>query len=369
MCPEASFFVSREWVGEWLETFGAELNPELVTFEKDGDVVGCTLLVWRTERVRGIPLRRVYLNCTGENESDSTCIEFNALVCLPECNDSVAQALVSYLKSRRWDELLISGAVEQEAIGRVTELIGNYEVSETPSRFVDFAVLRKKRGDYLGSLSSKNRYHIRRTRRAFEELGGEITTRMAQTSQEALDMLRELADLHQARRQALGDAGSFSSQKFTRFHENLIRKHFDRTMLFRVAAGDKSVGLLLCFLHRGWVYYYQSGFSYSLDSRRNPGQLTLYCVIDACLAREDLQGFDFMAGDVEYKRSLTGENDFKPLRWYIVRRRTLPSLLYLFLRGLKRKYARSVPKSGEAVQQPGGTESGEDVPVQAGETQ
>ena len=69
MCLAASFFVSREWVTCWLATFGEDLNPDLLTFTADGNVVGCCLLVWRTQWVRGFQLRRVYLNCAGENEA------------------------------------------------------------------------------------------------------------------------------------------------------------------------------------------------------------------------------------------------------------------------------------------------------------
>jgi hypothetical protein len=366
LCPDASFFVSREWVDCWIATFGEDLNPELLTFVRDGDVVGCCLLVWRTVWARGIPLRRVYLNCAGENEADTTYIEYNALLSLPDCGVRVAKALALFLKKRRWDELMLSGVVDQEAIRVLADALGEYEVSETPARYVAFAPLREEHRDYLSTLSAKTRYHIRRTQRSFEEIGGAYTVHLAQSVDEALGMLRQLAELHQERWEARGAAGCFSSAKFTHFHSRLIQQHFDRAMLFRVQAGAEIVGFLYCFLYEGWVYHYQSGFCYSLDSRRSPGLLTLYYVIDACLAREELEGFDFMAGDTEYKRSLTADSDHKPLRWFVVRRRTVPSLLYLLLRVLKRKYFKATEKSRQPVQNPSGSELGEDVSVSTG---
>src|SRR5450755_4324342 len=45
LCPGASFFLSRDWVDCWLATFGSDLNPDLLTFVRDADVVGCCLLV------------------------------------------------------------------------------------------------------------------------------------------------------------------------------------------------------------------------------------------------------------------------------------------------------------------------------------
>jgi hypothetical protein len=367
MCPDASFFVSREWVGCWLSTFGEDLNPDLLTFVRGGDVVGCCLLVWRTVWVGGIPLRRAYLNCAGENEADKTYIEYNSLLCCPDCGECVARALASFLKKRRWDELMLPGVVDQEAIRVLADALGESEVSETPARYVAFTPLREERRDYLDMLSAKTRYHIRRTQRSFEEIGGTCTVHQAQSADEALGMLRQLAELHQARWKARGAAGCFSSAKFTHFHSALIQQHFNRVMLFRVQAGPEIVGFLYCFLYEGWVYHYQSGFCYSLDSRRSPGLLTLYYVIGACLAREELKGFDFMAGDTEYKRSLTADSGHKPLRWFVVRMRTVPSLLYLLLRGLKRKYFKTTEKSRQQVQRPNGNEPGEGVSVSTNE--
>ena len=123
-------------------------------------------------------------------------------------------------------------------------------------------------------------------------------------------------------------------------------------MLFRVEAGSETVGLLYCFLYNRWVYHYQSGFSYSVNKRRNPGLLTLYYAIDYCMQQQAIEGFDFMAGDSEYKRTLTNESGQRPLRWFVIRRRTVPSLLYVFLRGMKRKYG---PASAAAAAGPHST--------------
>jgi CelD/BcsL family acetyltransferase involved in cellulose biosynthesis len=262
---------------------------------------------------------------------------------------------------------MLFGAVDQEAIQILADALGRYDVSEQPARYVAFAPLREKSRDYLGTLSSKTRWHIRRTQRSFEETGGACTVQLAQNVEEGLGMLRQLAELHQTRWEARGSAGCFNSAKFTRFHTMLIQQHFDRVMLFRLQAGAQIVGLLYCFRYEGWVYYYQSGFCYSLGKRTSPGLLTVYSVIAACLAREELKGFDFMAGDTEYKRSLTADSDHKPLRWFIVRRRTIPVRLYLVLRALKRKYVKATEKSRQPVQRPGGSEPGEDVSVSTGE--
>jgi CelD/BcsL family acetyltransferase involved in cellulose biosynthesis len=233
--------------------------------------------------------------------------------------------------------------VEQDAIRILASSLGANEITETPSYYIDFSGFRDPPAEFIGSLSSKTRYHIRRTQRSYEEIGGACTLRVAQSAEEALGMLRQLAELHQARWEGRGQPGAFSSPRFTEFHEAVIRQAFDRVLMFRVQAGAEVVGALYCFLFRGWVYFYQSGFSYALDSRRNPGLLTLHLTISHCLERPELEGFDFMAGDREYKRSLTSTQ--RPLRWIVVRRPTTRSLLFCGLRWLKRAYVRSLKKT------------------------
>jgi Acetyltransferase (GNAT) domain len=346
LSTDASFFLSRAWVDCWLATFGEQLNPEVLEFAKDGNAVGCCLLVWRTQWVRGIPLRRVYMNCAGEDESDSTSIEFNSILSLPGFSQSVADALAIFLRNRRWDELLLPGFIGQDtATASLTNSAGSSEVQEIPAPFIDFNPLREKACDFIEVLGPKTRKHIRRTQRAYEETNGTCTARIARSVDESLEMLRQLAELHQARWKARGAAGSFSSQKFTLFHERLIRRAFDRTLLFRLQAGDKIVGLLYCFVYKGWVYHYQSGFCYTLDPRTSPGLLTLYQLIKLCLERKDLDGFDFMAGDSQYKWSLAPSSKYRLLRWITIRRQTVPSLLFMSLRGLKRRYVQVIRRS------------------------
>lgn len=361
LCPDASFFLSREWVDCWLATFGETLNPDLLTFERDGGVVGCCLLVWRTQWVRGIPLRRVYLNCTGEDDADSTYIEFNSLLCLPEHQLAAAKALAAFLRGRKWDELLLSGVVGQDAIPVLANSLGRTETQEVPSYYIDFIPYRNPPTDFLRSLSSKTRHHIRRTERSYAEIGGACTLRVAQNAEEGLEMLHQLAELHQAKWRERGKSGAFDSPRFTGLHEKMIRENFDRTLLFRVQAGAEVVGLLYCFVFRGWVYFYQSGYSYSLDSRRNPGLLTLCLAISHCIGQPELKGFDLMAGDVEYKRSLASTEN--PLRWMVVRRPTARTWLFYGLRWVKRTYVRVLKKGRRKNQPPGGVERSADVSV------
>ncbi|MDX1978881.1 MAG: GNAT family N-acetyltransferase, partial [Bryobacteraceae bacterium] len=338
LSPNASFFLSRSWVDCWLSTFGDELKPELLAFRKGGEIAGCCLLVCRTQWEWGIPLRRIFLNCAGENEEDSTCIEHNSLLSLPEVTEPVAKALWKYLLGRSWDELHLEAMISDCGLCREAESIGGAEISEQPVRYVDLARLRAEGVDFDNVLSAKARKNIRRTHRAYDQIGGTCAVRSASSAEEAIAMLRQLAGLHQVSWTGRGRPGVFSSPKFVSFHESLIRRTFSdgRILLFEARTGSEVIGILYCFIDRGWIRFYQCGFNYALDARQSPGLLTLYLLIRQCLERQEYQALDFLAGDMQYKRSLA--TDSQNLRWMVVRRLTAPSLVFRGLRSLKRAY-------------------------------
>lgn len=312
------------------------MNPDLLVFVKDSEVVGCCLLVWRTQWVKGVPLRRVYLNCGGEDEADSTCMEYNSLLSLPDYAEEVAKALETSLRGRHWDELLLQGVVEHSPIYAMASSLGSLELSERPSHYVDLCQLRRDAVDFDCVLSAKARKNIRRSQRTFDQIGGTCTVRLAESAEEAVTMLRQLAELHQTSWVDRGSPGVFGSQRFFGFHESLIHMAFskNRILLFQVRTGAELVGALYCFLDRGWVRFYQSGFNYSLDEHASPGLFTLYLIIRYCLDQQDFMAFDFLAGDTQYKRSLATSS--QSLRWVSVLRPTPTAFAFRGLRAVKR---------------------------------
>lgn len=360
LCPNASYFVSRSWVDCWLATFGEDLNPDLLSFRNGSEVVGCCLLVWRTQWIRGFPLRRVFLNCAGENDADSTCIEYNSLLSLPEYAEDVAGALVRFLQDNRWDELVLSGMADS-VVPAMASSLGDAEVSDRLANYVDLQKLRSDGVDFDSTLSAKTRKNARRSHRAYDG-GGSYSVRFAESSEEAIAMLRELANLHQISWVDRGRPGVFASQKFTAFHETLVRKNFDKRQILicQVRNGaDTTVGMLYCFLDRGCVRFYQSGFNYGLEGNESPGLLTLYLAIRHCLEQTDYLAFDFLAGDSQYKRSLATTS--RPMSWIIVRRKTLATVLFRSLRWIKRKYAQNRNASKSRPVQP--SEQAPNVPT------
>ena len=345
----ASFFLSRAWVKSWLAVFGEDLGPEFVLFESEAAIVGACILVSRRQSVRMLPVRRIYLNCSGEDEA--LYIEYNALIAHPEWEEPVADALAAFLKRRGWDELLLPGMVDQPAI-RTLRALGNEEVAESVCRYIDLGGLRRNSATFDSALSSNTRQQIRRSQRLYEEAHGACFVRGAQTTEEALSMLEQLGELHNSAWNDRGKPGAFSLPRFNAFHQTLIRAAFSSggAQLLQIGAGAETLGVLYNFHYRGRVYFYQSGFRYSSDNRLKPGLLAHYLAVRHYLEHSAVEEYDFLAGDSQYKRSLaTGS---RTLAWSSVRRKTVLTTLFYGLRSLKHTYAGIVAKGSRRDQPP-----------------
>ena len=317
-----SVFLTPEWISEWLAVYGETLEPDLLFFFegrpldpiREAPVGGC--LVVRRQRKM---VRTIHLNCDGEDEADSTYIEYNHLVALPAQQAAVALALAAYFQRQEWDRLIISGAGEQSALDCVTAELGRTEVESRPCHFVDLKHLREHGRPYADVISGNTRKQNKFTQRQFERiLGGECQLEFAKTPDEMRAYLLQLAELHNATWRARGKQGLFGSERFVAFHQKLISKLGPRgeVLLIRLRCADRAVAVLYCLLHQRRVYFYQSGIDYGIDKRLRPGFLTLTLAIEALRERADIDEFDFLAGDAQYKRSLGPQK--RKLRWITV---------------------------------------------------
>jgi CelD/BcsL family acetyltransferase involved in cellulose biosynthesis len=147
---------------------------------------------------------------------------------------------------------------------------------------------------------------IRRTARRLEEAHGPISVQWASTLEEAHDIFEEMCALHNARWASRGLHGAFASERFSRFHRDLIDRLFagGQILLARVKAGDTTVGCDYGMIEHGRVLSYQWGIATFEDSRLSPGLLTGATIMQAAMER-GLVEYDWLAGDVLYKRELS----------------------------------------------------------------
>ncbi|MFT3691808.1 MAG: GNAT family N-acetyltransferase [Kofleriaceae bacterium] len=301
-----------ESIEAWLATFAA-LRPELLVLRDRREVVAACVLVRRTERRGPFFIRRAYINTSGEDVADSACIEFNDLLSKPGYERAMATALREHLRST--DEVHVPGMLEGPTLAALREAFADRNTVELPipSYFIDLDSVRSGGKDWLDRLSSRERGKFRQAVRGYEAHGPLVLEQAASVA-EAHAFLDGLATLHQVRWTERGKPGAFASPLFRSYHRALIERSFatGRIQLLRLVAGSTTIGYHYNFILDGKLYFYQCGYNYALDEKLRPGFVAhLYAIRHAMAS--GLTDYDFMAGDVEYKRRLAGGS--RTMQW------------------------------------------------------
>jgi CelD/BcsL family acetyltransferase involved in cellulose biosynthesis len=159
----------------------------------------------------------------------------------------------------------------------------------------------------LGSLSSDRRKSILRRRRRFAEAGRmEFDWDVSTANFE--ERWTTLVDLHQRRWEAVGSAGCFSSERFTRFHRHVAAELLSTggikiavlSLDGRPLAGD------YYYVYDGRVYAYQAGLDPVDGLRLSAGTVCISLGIEAAVDA-GLREYDFLRNDHTYKAEWSSE--------------------------------------------------------------
>lgn len=307
-----SFFLSWGWIENWLACLPRDRAPRLAVWRDES----CAFFIAKQFllRHRVIPSRALYLNVTGIERLDELWLEYNGVA----GREPAIGALIDALDSR-WDELFLP-ALRDDALGGVREgMHGPYRIAidrRVPCHVVDLA--RVRAADYPSLLSSQTRGQLRRAQRK----AGELRVDIAATAREAIAIYDELVALHGALWRAKGKPGAFADPWFDRVHRRLIAQRFGagEIQLVRVRNASHTIGCLYNFVYGGRVLQYQTGFAMYDDPHQKPGYVS-HAVAIAHAAASGHAIYDFLAGDMRYKKSLA--TDETALVWARVQRRRL----------------------------------------------
>lgn len=307
---------SWDWVECWVRHYG-DIVPHQFAIAKRGDRIRAVALITRASIRQGpFQIRRVSVGTAGEPDQDSVCVEYNQFLSFPEDRDAFARELLSSLgELRDWDEFFLEGFEEPTAAPFLSA--APFHAEKRVTRFFDFT--RLKPGDVL--LASMERSARRKVEYSLRKLG-ELTPEWAADTAQAKEFLAELIDLHQRRWESAGHSGSFASERFKRFHSDLIERLLPqgRVYLFRVLWNGRTLGCLYGFIENGAARFYQSGFASLADNKIAPGYVAHALCMDQCRSR-GLREYDFLTGDSYYKQLFS--NGQRDLLWAGFRRAKL----------------------------------------------
>lgn len=147
--------------------------------------------------------------------------------------------------------------------------------------------------DYLASIGKKERHEVRRKRRRYERLVGEVEFETHHGRGWALE---EFVRLH---RLADGAKGSFMSPEREAFFGDLAETEGWRIDLLRLPEGEAAAACVFGYVDADGYFLYNSSFDPEL-APASPGMVLLGEMISRAIA-EGRARFDFLKGDETYK--------------------------------------------------------------------
>ncbi len=294
---------SVDWTEAWLNAYG-DLVPHTFLLARDVDtstLQGICLICEGVDQKEGpIGIRTLHVGPAGEPDSESVCVEYNQLLVAPEFEGAFAERIVEHLESRRgFDQWNIDG-IATSKLAAFHQHETDLQLRVEPAYGFDFAKAKSEQTNVLAQFKSATRRKVKRSMEAWDDLSVE----WAATLNEAVDAFNEMVELHQTRWTSVGKSGSYSSQRFTAFHEELLSKLVPqgRMAFVRVRSGEETIGIVQLFIEHRRALLYQCGWSIA-DRTRSPGVVVDYLAMEECL-KQGLDAYDFLAFATQHKRHL-----------------------------------------------------------------
>lgn len=299
---------SWDWTEAWLHAYGASIDHRFVVGYSGRHPVGIAMLTRSNCRRRGpIPIHAVHLGTAGEQYDETVRVEYNRILVDPRHRNAFAGQLLRAAGrfGFRCNEVLLDGFSSDE-LAAFLSVAPDLQLERHVSYVTELRQIAEQGKTVQDALRRHTAAKIRRTIRRLEETHGPLTVEWAETLEEADDIFAELRMMHSARWEADGQPGVFANERFTAFHAELVRRLFPagKILLARVRAGETTIGCDYGFIEQGRVLAYQWSIAQFDDSRLSPGLVTGAVIMQAALER-GLSEYDWLAGDVLYKRELS----------------------------------------------------------------
>lgn len=301
-----SVFLSWPWIQAWLEIID---EPIVVIEATQAEViVGLSLWCERTRKVFGfIPIKQALLHRTGESKKDQMWIEYNDFLLAAQNKVAIREAMLNFIKDSDlgWKELVI-GLSETKHLKQIKTVFPIFNESiDSRGHKVD---LSQVKAAYRSEVLSKNtRAQINRSYKMLAKLG-EVEFNVLVDKDEIQACLPNIADLHLKRWCNIGDGSGFDNEYFVDFHQSMLtnapHKFIELSVL---SVNDEPIGYLYNYCFEERVYFYLSALTTHLPSKIKVGMLIQALAVEHYFAK-GMSSYDFLAGDAQYKRSLTNES-------------------------------------------------------------
>lgn len=306
------------WLLAWWRQFGGIEGRKLcaLALHDRGELVGLIPLYRRIVMVRRVlPLRRLELLATGEDKADEICSDYTGAIVAAGREAEVANATSRLLAAGqlgRFDELVMPRmSADDPFVAALAAALGRagLHASLDAEGACPYVPLPPTFDDYRQSLDRDQRYVVTRALRELDKWAGPAGYMriVAHTPAQLAEGRAILHSLHGERWSANGHDGVFASDRFTRFHDEVMTALLGGVdgqleLQWLVVAGRPVVALynIAC---RGRIYFYQSGRTLDVPKGVKLG-VAAHALALAAAIKDGRREYDFLAGAAQYKRQL-----------------------------------------------------------------
>jgi hypothetical protein len=276
------------------------------------------------------------------------CSDYLSLLCQKGMEEPVIEAVADFLmegpadypnEGIPWDLISLDGVdFEDYAVNRLAELMSGHGCAVHRRGGLNCWRLELPTAwdEYLTMLSKNFRHDVRSLQRKYFDTGRAVLRNV-----EGLDDLswamEAFIDMHQRRRDSLGDAGCFASPRFTAFFRSVLPDMMRQGNLqfYWLEIDGRPAAMEYHLTGGGTLYTYQA--SIDPEARKHqPGKLLNMATIRRAI-EQGYQTLDFLRGDEPYKAHFRA-TPRPSLQIRIVPNRTVPKLRHnLWLTGSKVK--------------------------------
>jgi CelD/BcsL family acetyltransferase involved in cellulose biosynthesis len=323
-CP----FRSWSWITTWWRHYGAD-NPacqlQVWLAFRDSTAEATSLIGILPSYVDASWTQGRVLRLLGDGE---VCSDHIGLLAAPGTEEAATGAIAAELLQRAdWDLLDFTGVDADDAATSAfldSLALGNATVTRLAADRCWVIDLPSSWDEFLAMQSKSHRKQLRQLdSRVIEPRRAEW--KLVESADAFATAWSTLVDLHQRRRQSLGEPGCFASRTWAAFHWDVAQQFLGdgRLRLSLLTLDGRSIAAEYHLAGAATTYAYQGGVEPD-RLHDEPGQLSTICSIKRAISEGHRQ-FDFLRGDEPYKahwRALPRPT----VRLVAVPSRTLPRL-------------------------------------------
>jgi hypothetical protein len=303
----SSAFIAWFWIKQWLTQKNLSTNNCLcVEVMQKQDTVGLALFGIKTKKVFwGLSFNQYFLHKSGNTKEDQTWIEHNTFLLHKDYEQQLSNEICQALaKIQSIDDIKI-GLSSPHFIDTLNFTGFNFRTElSSPGYLANLAGFTTLE-DYLASLSKNTRSHIKRSIKLLNQQSP-LRLALAFDTDEKDKVLKSIADLHRVKWRSTVYGSGFDNPCFYAFHQALIQDNqsSQNCRLYTLYQNDTALGHVYLLTQGDRWTFYLSALNFNPDNRIKVG-LVIHCLIIEQAIKQGVMVYDFLAGEAQYKNSLS----------------------------------------------------------------